>query len=126
MVPMLQRDRFFRNWSINVTVSKGLRARKTALASHVHAFPRCDSIPSIINRRALKTAFTTRQHQWNAFDILSVPIEAYEDKRYPIDAPEPVELIKAHLERTGCGQGDLATLFESSSRASEVLTKRAR
>ncbi len=34
------------------------------------------------------------------FDILSDLIEAYEDRHYPIDAPEPVELIKAHMELT--------------------------
>jgi HTH-type transcriptional regulator/antitoxin HigA len=58
------------------------------------------------------------------FDVLSVLIEAYEDKHYPIDAPEPVELIKAHMELTGRSQGNLATLFGSRSRASEVLNKK--
>ncbi|CVI63186.1 type II toxin-antitoxin system HigA family antitoxin (plasmid) [Agrobacterium leguminum] len=58
------------------------------------------------------------------FDILSDLIEAYEDKHYPIDAPEPVELIRAHMELTGRSQGDLATLFGSRSRASEVLNKK--
>jgi HTH-type transcriptional regulator/antitoxin HigA len=58
------------------------------------------------------------------FDILSDLIEAYEDRHYPIDAPEPVELIKAHMELTGRSQGDLATLFGSRPRASEVLNKK--
>ncbi|MES5045656.1 type II toxin-antitoxin system HigA family antitoxin [Rhizobium nepotum] len=58
------------------------------------------------------------------FDILSDLIEAYEDKHYPIDAPEPIELIKAHMELTGRSQGDLATLFGSRPRASEVLNKK--
>ncbi len=58
------------------------------------------------------------------FDILSALIEAYEDRYYPIDAPEPVELIKAHMEMTGRSQADLAELFGSRSRASEVLNRR--
>ncbi len=58
------------------------------------------------------------------FDVLSDLIEAYEDKHYPIEAPEPVELIKAHMELTGRSQADLATLFGSRSRASEVLNKK--
>ena len=58
------------------------------------------------------------------FDILSVLIEAYEDKHYHIDAPEPVEIIKALMEMTGRTQGDLAVLFGSRPRASEVLNKR--
>lgn len=58
------------------------------------------------------------------FDILSILIESYEDKHYTIDAPEPVELIKAHMEMTGRSQGDLAMLLGSKSRASEVLNKK--
>lgn len=58
------------------------------------------------------------------FDVLSDLVEAYEDKHYPIDAPEPIELIKAHMELTGRSQSDLATLFASRSRASEVLNKK--
>ncbi|MBO1026735.1 type II toxin-antitoxin system HigA family antitoxin [Ochrobactrum sp. SD129] len=58
------------------------------------------------------------------FDVLSELIEAYEDKHYPIEAPEPVELIKTHMELTGRNQSDLATLLGSRSRASEVLNKK--
>jgi len=58
------------------------------------------------------------------FDVLSSLIEAYEDVHYPIDAPEPVELIKAHMEMTGRTQSDLGALFGSRSRASEVLNKK--
>lgn len=58
------------------------------------------------------------------FDILSDLIEAYEDKHYSIDAPEPVELIKAHMEMTGRNQAELAVLLGSRSRASEVLNKK--
>jgi len=58
------------------------------------------------------------------FDILSDLIEAYEDKHYSIDAPEPIELIKAHMEITGRTQAELAVLFGSRSRASEVLNKK--
>ncbi|MGL4090726.1 helix-turn-helix domain-containing protein [Hyphomicrobiales bacterium] len=58
------------------------------------------------------------------FDILAALIEAYEDTHYPIDAPEPVELIRSHMEMTGRTQSDLAALFGSRSRASEVLNKK--
>ncbi|TBN09209.1 type II toxin-antitoxin system HigA family antitoxin [Agrobacterium cavarae] len=58
------------------------------------------------------------------FDILAALIEAYEDKHYPIDAPEPVELIRSHMEMTGRTQSDLGALFGSRSRASEVLNKK--
>ena len=58
------------------------------------------------------------------FDVLSALIEAYEDTHYPIEAPEPVELIKAHMEIFGRTQADLAVILGSRSRASEVLNKR--
>lgn len=58
------------------------------------------------------------------FDILAALIEAYEDTHYPIDAPEPVELIRSHMEMTGRTQSDLGALFGSRSRASEVLNKK--
>jgi HTH-type transcriptional regulator/antitoxin HigA len=58
------------------------------------------------------------------FDILSALIDAYEDRHYPIEAPEPVELIKAHMEMSGRKQSDLAELFGSKARASEVLNRK--
>ncbi|NTG09270.1 helix-turn-helix domain-containing protein [Rhizobium rhizogenes] len=58
------------------------------------------------------------------FDILSALIEAYEDRHYPIEAPEPIELIKAHMEMIARKQSDLAELFGSKSRASEVLNRK--
>ncbi len=58
------------------------------------------------------------------FDVLATLIEAFEEKHYHIDAPEPVELIKTHMEMTGRTQGDLAALFGSRSRASEVLNRK--
>ncbi len=58
------------------------------------------------------------------FDVLATLIEAFEEKHYHIDAPEPVELIKTHMEMTGRTQSDLAALFGSRSRASEVLNRK--
>lgn len=60
------------------------------------------------------------------FDVLADLIEAYENRTYPITAPEPVEMIKAHMEMTGRGPADLARLFGSRSRASEVLGRKRR
>jgi len=58
------------------------------------------------------------------FDILSALIEAYENRHYSIEAPEPVELIKAHMKMSGRKQSDLAKLFGSKSRASEILNRK--
>ncbi|AEG03325.1 type II toxin-antitoxin system HigA family antitoxin [Sinorhizobium meliloti WSM1022] len=66
----------------------------------------------------------TGTEEADRFDILSTLIEAYENEHHPIEAPEPVELIKAHMEMFGRTQADLAALFGSRSRASEILSKR--
>lgn len=57
-------------------------------------------------------------------DVLATLVEAYEDKRWPIEAPDPVEAIKFRMEQDGLGQADLAKLLGSASRASEVLNRR--
>lgn len=58
------------------------------------------------------------------FDVLAALIEAYEDKHYPIKAPDPVEAIKAHMEMAGLTQGALAIVLGSRSRASEILRRK--
>lgn len=57
-------------------------------------------------------------------DVLATLVDAYENSRWPIDAPHPVEAIKAHMEMTGRTQQDLADLIGSRPRASEVLARR--
>ncbi|PII39672.1 XRE family transcriptional regulator [Sinorhizobium meliloti CCBAU 01290] len=59
-----------------------------------------------------------------AVSIFSRPDRGLRNEHHPIEAPEPVELIKAHMEMFGRTQADLAALFGSRSRASEILSKR--
>jgi HTH-type transcriptional regulator/antitoxin HigA len=58
------------------------------------------------------------------FDMLALVIGDYEDKHYPIEAPEPVEAIKIAMERKGYSQADLGRVIGSASRASEILNRR--
>jgi HTH-type transcriptional regulator / antitoxin HigA len=58
------------------------------------------------------------------FDVLSDLIETYENKYHPIDEPEPIEVLIAHMAMTGRTQVDLSGLLGSRSRASEVLGRR--
>lgn len=57
-------------------------------------------------------------------DVLVTLIAAYEDKAYPIDAPNPVDAIRFQMEQCGYTQSDLSKLFGSRSRSSEVLSGR--
>lgn len=58
------------------------------------------------------------------FDVLATLIVAYEDEHYPIDVPDPIDAIKAHMEMVGLNQTALAELLGSRSRASEILLRR--
>jgi len=60
------------------------------------------------------------------FDLLALVIEDYEDKRWPIETPDPVEAIKLKMEQKGFARADLAGLIGSRSRASEILNRRRR
>ena len=59
-------------------------------------------------------------------EILGMLVDAYEAKRWPIEAPDPVAAIKARMEQTGRRPRDLAKVLGSTSRASEVLRRRRR
>ena len=56
--------------------------------------------------------------------MLATLIEAYEDKHWPIDPPDPVDAIQYRMEQAGFGQADLARLLGSRSRASEIMRRK--
>ena len=56
------------------------------------------------------------------FDVLSALIGAYEDKHWSIEASDPVSTIRETMALRGLVQSDLATLLDSRSRASELLS----
>jgi HTH-type transcriptional regulator/antitoxin HigA len=57
-------------------------------------------------------------------ELVSILVESYENKKYPIEAPDPIEAIKLTIEEKGLKRKDLAVYFGSSSRVSEVLNKK--
>jgi HTH-type transcriptional regulator/antitoxin HigA len=58
------------------------------------------------------------------FDVLSDLIEAYESRQFSVEAADPVAFLAAFMAMTGRSQTDLARLFNSPSRASEVLRRK--
>jgi len=59
-----------------------------------------------------------------AFDhleILSTLIEAYEEKVFPIQAPDPVKAIEFRMEQQGLSNKDMEQYLGSKSKVSEVL-----
>lgn len=57
-------------------------------------------------------------------DILATLVERCEEERWPVVAGDPVEIIRFVMEQRGEGQSDLARIFGSASRASEILNRR--
>jgi len=59
-------------------------------------------------------------------EILSMMIDNYENERYPIDAPDPIEAIKIRMEEMNLKQKDLVGVIGGKSRVSEILNKKKR
>lgn len=57
----------------------------------------------------------------DALDVLATLVDQYEAERYPVDTPDPLTLIRFHMEQNGYAQADLARVLGSRSRASEIL-----
>ncbi len=59
-------------------------------------------------------------------EILSLLIENFENKHYPIDSPDPIEAIKIRMEEMNLKQKDLVGIIGGKSRVSEILNKKKR
>jgi HTH-type transcriptional regulator / antitoxin HigA len=57
-------------------------------------------------------------------DVLATLVEAYEDKHWPIEAPDPVAAIEHTLEFRGLPRSALIPLIGSRARVSEVLNRK--
>jgi HTH-type transcriptional regulator / antitoxin HigA len=62
----------------------------------------------------------------DALDILTTLVGVYENARWPIKTPDPVDTLRAHMEATGRSQSDLAMVLGSRPRASEVMARKRR
>jgi HTH-type transcriptional regulator / antitoxin HigA len=57
-------------------------------------------------------------------EVLSILVDDYENKHFPIDAPDPIEAIKYQMEQLHLSQQDLAKYLGGKSRVSEILHKK--
>lgn len=66
--------------------------------------------------------------QWtlecDLLEVLSVLIENYEAKHFPMDEPDPIEAIKFRMEQEGMSQKQLASVIWYDSRVSEILNRK--
>jgi len=66
----------------------------------------------------------TDSDEYNELDLLTILVEKYEEKNYPINLPDPVEAIKFRLEQLNFDTTALANMLGSKSRASEILNRK--
>lgn len=59
--------------------------------------------------------------QGDNLDVLVTLVEAWEEKHWPIDLPDPIEAILFAIEQRGLSRRDLEPLIGSRARVAEVL-----
>ena len=57
-------------------------------------------------------------------DVLGLLVDEYENKYFPIDAPDPIEAIKIRMEEMKLKQKDLVGIIGGKSRVSEILNRK--
>lgn len=57
-------------------------------------------------------------------DVLVTLAEAYEEKHWSVDPPDPIEAIKMRMEQRGLTRRDLEKVLGSKSRVSEVMNRK--
>jgi HTH-type transcriptional regulator/antitoxin HigA len=57
-------------------------------------------------------------------EVFTILVEAYEDRRYDVPLPEPIEAIQYHMESRGPSRRDLEPYIGTRARVSEILNRR--
>ena len=57
-------------------------------------------------------------------DVLTTLVEAFEDKHFPMDAPDPIEAIRFRLEQQGLDDRALIGVIGGRSRVYEVMHRK--
>ena len=69
---------------------------------------------------------TPNSKEGDEAEILSLLIDNYENKNYPIESPDPIEAIKIRMEEMNLKQKDLVGIIGGKSRVSEILNRKKR
>ena len=91
------------------------------------------TIKPIKTERDYQNTFKEIEKLWNAkpntpmgdrLDVLVTLVEAYEQKYYKIEPPDPIEAIKFRMEQLELKPSDLARILGGRNRVSEILNKK--
>jgi HTH-type transcriptional regulator/antitoxin HigA len=64
--------------------------------------------------------------EYDELEVISILVEAFEDKHCPIPPPDPVEAIKFRMDQLGLKRADIAQYLGGKNRASEVFSRKRR
>lgn len=90
-------------------------------------------IKVISTRKEYKQALQTIESLWDAkpgtdehdrLEVLSLLVEDYEKRTFPMEDPDPVAAIRFRLEQAGMEPKDLVPILGSRSRVSEILNRK--
>jgi HTH-type transcriptional regulator/antitoxin HigA len=90
-------------------------------------------IKLIRSEEDLQAAFARLEEVWGAepdtaegeeLELLSILIENYENKHYPIESSDPIEAIRFRMDQSGLTQRDLKAFIGNSGRVSEVMNRK--
>lgn len=65
-----------------------------------------------------------RTPEGDRLDVLATLVEAYEQKHFPIDPPDPIEAIRFRLAQQGLDPGALVGVIGGRSRVYEVMQRK--
>ena len=57
-------------------------------------------------------------------EVLTTLVEAYEERKYDIPLPDPIDALRYHIESRGLSTHDLEQYFGSSTIVTEVLNRK--
>jgi HTH-type transcriptional regulator/antitoxin HigA len=92
-----------------------------------------NDIKPIRNEKDYEAALAEVERLWGAksgtprgdrLDVLVTLIDAYEDKHFPMDPPDPIEAIKFRMEQQGLTRKDLEQMIGTRTRVAEVLARK--
>ena len=65
-----------------------------------------------------------KSKEGDELDLLVTLVEKYEEEKYPMPEPDPIEAIRFMMEQMGIDDNELGLILNSRSRASEILNRK--
>ena len=78
----------------------------------------------VLARIALLMSAKRNTPEGDELDVLTTLVEAYEQRRFPIEVTDPIAAIRFRMEQLGLRRKDLEPYLGSRYRVSEILNRK--